>query len=176
MTRTAQARTAPEPKALKGAVDLLARTLASDELPLGDRAMLRRMTPFQRPPLAFFRLACRDLPADWEGQRREWMTLVAGMALMCPSPHRPDRPVGLALAEAGLSESRLERLLAAEGDVLSTILLRTAYLLGANGMAANWVDFAGLLFAAERDEKENLRLAIARDFYRPLDHNRQRRN
>ncbi len=133
------------------------------------------MTPFQRPPLAFFRLACRDLPADWEAHRREWMTLVAGIALMCPRPHRPDRPAGLALAEAGLSESRLERLLAAEGDILSMILLRTAYFLGARNIPINWADFARLLLVAERDEKETIRLSIARDFYRPLD-NRQRRN
>jgi CRISPR system Cascade subunit CasB len=149
--------------------------LDSDELPLADRAALRRMTPSRRPPLAFFRLAYRALPADWEARRREWMTLVAGIALMGPRPHLSNRPAGLALAEAGLSESRLERLLAAEGEILSATLLRTAYFLGARGAPVNWADFARLLLVADKDEKESIRLAIARDFYRSPEH-RQRRN
>lgn len=132
--------------------------------------MLRRMAPEQRPPLAFFRLACRSLPANWEAHRREWMTLVAGIALMCPRPHRADRPAGQTLAEAGLSESRLERLLAAEGEALSHILLRTAYFLGAKGVPVNWTDLARLLLVtADREERETIRIGIARDFYRPLD-------
>jgi CRISPR system Cascade subunit CasB len=157
-------------------VEHLADILASDRLPQGERAVLRRMAPEQRPPLAFFRLACRSLPDNWEAQRREWMTLVAGIALMCPKPHRADRPAGQTLAEAGLSESRLERLLAAEGEGLSHILLRTAYFLGAKGVAINWTDLARLLLVtADRDERETIRIGIARDFYRPLDY-RQRRN
>ncbi len=137
--------------------------------------MLRRMTPAMRPPLAFFRLACRALPADWETHRREWTTLVACIALMCPDPHRPDRPVGRVLAEGGLSESRLERLLATEGEVLSAIMLRTAYFLGAKQLPLDWTEFARLLFVTGRDEKEAVRLAIARDFYRAPDP-RPRRN
>lgn len=165
----------PQPFPPATTVDALGRILASHELPPGDRAALRRMIPAQRPPLAFFRLACRALPPDWETHHREWTTVVAGMALMCPDPHRPGRAVGVALAEAGLSESRLERLLVAEGEFLGTTLLRTAYFLGAKQLPLDWTEFARLLFVTDRDERETVRLAIARDFYRPPEA-RPRRN
>jgi CRISPR system Cascade subunit CasB len=173
--RTAPVRTDTGPIMLEYTVGALARTLASAEFPPNERAMLRRMTPGRRAPLPFLRLAYRSLPEDWEARGREWMTLAAGIALMCPHPHRPDRPTGRALAEAGFSESRLERLLAVEGDTLSAHLLRTAYFLGAKRTPVNWADFARLLLAWDEDEKESVRLQIARDFYRPLDTRHKKR-
>jgi CRISPR system Cascade subunit CasB len=154
---------------LEHTVETLARTLASAEFPSDERAVLRRMTPDRQAPVPFLRLAYRSLPEGWEARKREWITLVAGIALMCPHPHRSDRSTGRALAEAGLSDARLERLLAAEAGILSALLLRTAYFLGAKRMPINWVDFARLLLAGDEDEKESIRLQIARDFYRPPD-------
>ncbi|MDV7391551.1 type I-E CRISPR-associated protein Cse2/CasB, partial [Arthrospira platensis SPKY1] len=81
-------------------------------------------------------------------------------------PHRPDRPLGLALAEDGYSEARLERLLAAQDDVLHTLTLRLARFLAAKGESVNWLDLANLLLAKDRDKQEAARLKIARDYYR----------
>lgn len=166
MTRSGPAREIPGSTTLEHSIGTLARVLAGAEFPAGERAMLRRMTPERQPPLAFLRLAYRNLPEDWEAWHDEWMTLATGIALMCPHPHHPHRPAGRVLAETGLSESRLERLLAADGEGLRAILLKIAYFLGAKQAPVNWTDFARLLFAQDKDEMEHIRLAIARDFYR----------
>jgi len=146
----------------------LASTIAAEHFPTGDRAALRRLNPDAMPNLAFYRFAFRHLPQNWESRRAAWTALVAGIALMCPKPHRPDRSAGLALAETGYSEKRLERLLAAEGDTLHTLLLRAARFLAAKNEACNWVDFAHLLLDTN---PENARLKIARDYYRNLREN-----
>ena len=58
------------------------------------------------------------------------------MAVMAPSIHRPDRGLGKALAEAGYSEARLERLLASEGDTRRSLLIRAARFLASK--SASW--------------------------------------
>lgn len=152
--------------ALASSIGHIAATLDARHFPTGDHAALRRLHPGLPPSLAFYRFAFKHLPEYWESQRNAWMTLVTGIALMCPKPHRPDRPAGLALAEAGYSEKRLERLLAAEGDTLHTLLLRAVRFLAAKNAACNWVDFARLLLTKDADKLENARLRIAKDYYR----------
>ena len=143
----------------------IAGVLASSDFPTGERARLRRQDPTQTPGLAFYRFALRHLPADWEHQPRAWMTLVAGLALMGDTAHRPDRPAGQALAETGYAEARLERLLAAEDETLHTLLLRAARFLAAKNAACNWVDFARLLLTRDPERQDAARLAIARTYY-----------
>lgn len=99
---------------------------------------------------------------------------MAGIALMHPHPHRSDLPAGRVLADAGYAESRLERLLSAEDETLKTLLLRTARFLAAKGAPVNWVDFARLLLTRDPDKREDARLRIARDFYRPIDINNKK--
>lgn len=147
----------------------LASLIAADHFSTGERAALKRLDPAGPPSLPFYRFAFRYLPENWEWQQLAWMTLIAGIALMCPNPHNPKRPLGLVLAEAGYSEKRLERLLAAEGETLHTLLLRAVRFLAAKGEAVNWMDFARLLLATDPDKREEARLHIARDFYRQLD-------
>lgn len=175
MTLPAPADKPETPSAsLASLVKRLAATIDADHFPTGDRAALRRLNPDTPPSLIFYRFAFRHLPENWEAQREAWMSLVAGIALMCPNPHRPDRPVGLALAEVGYSEKRLERLLAGEGETLQTLLLRAVRFLAAKNQACNWVDFAHLLLAKDQDKQENARLKIARDYYRNLkDHDKE---
>jgi CRISPR system Cascade subunit CasB len=160
------------PVGLRAVISRLAGLLAGEHFPAGDRAALKRMAPDQPPHLAFYRFAFRELPEGWEHQRAAWQTLTAGMALSSNhgNPHDPKRPLGRALAEQGYSEARLERLLAAEGDTLNTLLLRAARFLAAKGEAADWSDAARLLglFSADRDH-EQIRREIARDYYRNLD-------
>lgn len=92
--------------------------------------------------------------------------MLAGLAVMGTQPHRPDRPVGQALAEHRYSEARLERLLMARDDVLYTLTLRLARFLAAKGENVNWLDLANLLLTKDREAQEGVRLKIAGDYYR----------
>lgn len=142
--------------------------LSNPGYPTGDRAALRRMIPGQPPPLSYYRFAIRILPDGWDrdaATRQNWMTIVAGIALMGPDAHRPDRCLGQVLAEAKYSERRLERLLAAAGDTARTLVLRTARFLAAKSAPCDWVDLARLLLTQQPDGRDDLALRIARDFY-----------
>lgn len=155
-------------KSLADTIGHLAGVISSDRFPTGERAALRRMTPGQLIPLAFYRFALRHLPEWWDyshDSRKDWTTLVAGIAIMSPNAHRPERRFGTALAEAGYAESRLERLLSAEGDVRRILLLRTARFLAAKTMACNWVEGAQLLLTRDVVKRENVHRRIAKDFY-----------
>lgn len=161
---------ASEPDSLWGKIARLGGVLSGEHFPTGDRAALKRMAPDQPPPLAFYRLAFRELPENWEYRRGAWQTLVAGMALRSgrDNPHNQKRPLGQALAQLKYSEARLERLLAAEGDTLHTLLLRAARFLAAKNESVDWTDCARLLLA-EGDRHEQIRREIASDYYRNLE-------
>ncbi|CAG0994828.1 hypothetical protein MYXO_02620 [Myxococcaceae bacterium] len=170
MTPTAPADAPENPSAsLASSIGHIAATLTAEHFPTGDHAALRRQSPGTPPGLAFYRFAFKHLPPNWEAQRDAWMTLVSGIALMCPKPHRPDRAVGLALAEVGYSEKRLERLLASEGETLHTLLLRAVRFLAAKNASCNWVQFARLLLSTDEEKREAARLTIARFYYRNQD-------
>jgi len=161
---------------LQSRIGQIAAALSSDRFPTGERAVLRRMNPGQLPPLAFYRFALRHLPEGWDREadtRESWGTLVAGVALMSPNAHRPDRGLGRALAEAGYAAARLERLLAAEGDTRRSLLLRAARFLAAKSTSCNWVDAAQLLFTRDPDKRESLQRRVAWDFYRSADQIKQ---
>jgi CRISPR system Cascade subunit CasB len=160
---------APETETLWASIARLAGILSGEHFPTGDRAALKRMAPDQPPPLAFYRFAFRELPEGWEYRRSAWQTLTAGLALSSNhgNPHNPQRPLGRALAEQAYSEARLERLLAAEGSALHTLLLRAARFLAAKGEAVDWTDAACLLGLGPKDH-EQIRREIAGDFYRNL--------
>jgi CRISPR system Cascade subunit CasB len=151
---------------LNRSVARIAALLSSDLFPTGDRAALKRMTPEGDPPLAFYRFAFRYLPEGWERHSREWMTVVAGMAIMARNPHNPSQPTGKVLFEAGYSEKRLERLMAAKGELQQILVLRAARFLAAQGRPLNWSEFARLLLSRDRAKSESARHAIARDYYR----------
>jgi len=146
-------------------ISRIAGVLASDGFSTADRAALRRMAPGQAPPLAFYRFAIRYLPEGWESNLSDWTTLLASMAVMAPSIHRPDRGFGKALAEAGYSEARLERLLASEGDTRRSLLIRAARFLASKSASFNWNDCAQMLLVRDADKLERLQLRVARDFY-----------
>ncbi len=152
---------------LSSQIGRIAGVLASEHFPTGDRAALRRMGPGQQPPLIFYRFALHHLPHGWERNLADWMTLVAGIALMSPQAHRPDQPLGRALAEGDYAELRLERLLAARGYTRRALLLRAARFLAAKRRPFSWTEAAWLLLTSDRDEprRERLHRKIANDFY-----------
>lgn len=159
-------------RSLASDIGRIARVLGDDDFPTGDRAALRRMTPSMPPTLTFYRFALRYLPLGWDDGaevRKDWMTLVAGIALMSPGAHNPERGLGKVLAETGYSEGRLERLLSSEGDVRRTLLLRAARFLAAKSAAFNWVQGARFLLTRNAEALENLHTIIARDYYTSLE-------
>lgn len=153
----------------------IAATIHHEHFPSGDRATLKRMTPDGRKPLAFHRFLMRHIPQKWHGGHFDaaWRTLIAGVALQPVHPHNPERPLGQALASIDYSEDRLERLLAADGLVLHTLLLRAARRLAARHARANWNDYARLLFAASDEAREQINTRIARDYYRAPESQRE---
>lgn len=157
---------APE-HSLASRIGHIARVLAGERFPSGERAALRRMSPGLSPPLAFHRFTLHHLPDGWERHEADWVTVVAGIALMAPHAHRADQPLGRALAEAGYSEARLERLLAADGKTRRTLLLRAGRFLAAKAAPFNWTEAAQLLLTSDQDQtkREKLHRRIARDFY-----------
>lgn len=158
---------APE-TTLPSTIGRIAAILGGAGLTSGDRAVLRRMTPDQPPPLTFYRLANGYLPDGWDRDRdtiRDWTVLVAGMAIMSPGAHLPEAGLGSTLAQSGYAEARLERLLAAEDDTRRTLLLRAARFMAAKSARCNWVDAARLLLTRDPEGREAIRRKIARDFY-----------
>lgn len=156
----------PEPQSLARLIGRVAGIVSSESFPSGDRAALKRLTPDRPPSLAFYRFCVLHLPDNWQNNVGAWQTLLAGLAIMGVQPHRPDRPVGQALAEHRYSEARLERLLMARDDVLLTLTLRLVRFLAAKGESVNWLDLAKLLLTKDRDEQQTIRLKIASDYYR----------
>ncbi|CAM3537059.1 type I-E CRISPR-associated protein Cse2/CasB [Hydrogenibacillus schlegelii] len=152
-------------------IERLARHIGDDAFPTGDRAALRRMTPTQPPPLAFYHLAIQILPEDWDAdleRRKDWQTLVAGMALMHPRIHEPRRGLGYALGDAKYSDLRLERLLAARGDGRRLLFLRAVRFLAAKGQAFDWTEAARFLLTRDAERREDIHRQVAKDYYRAV--------
>lgn len=146
----------------------MAGTIGSQHYPTGDRAMLRRWAPGQPIPLAFYRLwLCRlenELPP--EAQTAGWMALAWGLAQMGVGSHIPKRPWGRALAEAGFSEHRLERLLAAPEDVRIDLFMDAIRILASRHESFDWVEAARFLLTTDPDKREGVQRRLAQAFYR----------
>lgn len=159
---------APE-ETLEQQIGRIAGIISSERFPTGERAALRRMGPGLPLPLSFYRFAFGYLPTGWEYAIDDWITLVAGIALMSPSAYNVQVGFGRALGEAGYSEFRLERLLAAEDKVRRSLFLRAIRFLAAKSKAFNWTEGARFLLTKSESRRETLNLSIARDFYSRVD-------
>lgn len=157
-----------KPPSLSSSVAKAARIICSDGFPTGDRAKLRRMSPGEIAPAAFYRFAFRHLPEGWERSQSEWMTVVAGIAIMAPTAHSGSAAAGTVLGESGYSEKRFERLLAAEDEVLQILLLRAARFLSAKGQTIDWAQLTQLLLSKEPEKADAFRMKIAKDYYRTV--------
>lgn len=166
MASASPPRQSTETHGLSHTVGRLARVLSGEAFPTGERARLRKWSADSPPSLAFLRFGFSELPEGWQARSEDWEVLVAGLALMYPQGHDPGRPAGRALAEAGYAEARLERLLAADGDMRRTLLLRAARFLRAKNTSCNWIDFAFLLGLG--GDPEPARRRLADDYFRAL--------
>jgi len=149
-------------------VRTLARALSNPHFSTGDRAKLRRMAVAGQAPLAFHRLILRHVNVRWQAEKwlPAWRTLVCALTIPSHSGYDERIALGHALAEAGFSELRLERLLASTGPSFNTLLLRAARQLSAKAQRADWRDAAKLLFASNTAEREEANSRLARAYYR----------
>ncbi len=147
----------------------------------GDVAELRRLRPEGALGPAFWRIVQKHLePAGLlSGERSNlqqedlWVVILSGMA-RTPSLHNPGSPLGKSLAEAGVSELRLLRLLQARGDSLFKQVATLAGLLASKGQSFNWVELARLVLHQDspdwtyRDDARKLRRKVARNYYQSV--------
>lgn len=163
------------PDSLARTVAHVAGILSSDHFPTGERAALKRMSLGQPPPLYFYRFAMRHLPETWARDEADWITLIAGMALMAPHVHRPGLGLGKVLGDAGYSEARLERLLQSEGNTRRTLFLRAVRFLAAKAQPFDWLDAARLLLTRDQEKLERVHRSIASDFFTIVEQKKKER-
>ncbi len=140
----------------------------------GDVAALRRLDPERPHATAFWWLLVGTIyPEESPPQRQlqRWARLLALMA-QAAGLHRPDRSFGQALAEAGFSELRFERLLRANEENLWPYLRRAVGYLAAGGHAFDQVELARLVLTWDSERRERLLLSLAENYYR-VQHKKQ---
>lgn len=93
-----------------------------------------------------------------------WALIAHGIAL---AGHDASQSLGQQLSSAGVSESRVTKLLTSRGDAFRQILPRLLRLLASKGVAVNWYELGGLILNQARDEEkaEAIRLKIAGRFF-----------
>jgi CRISPR system Cascade subunit CasB len=103
-------------------------------------------------------------PETWP----RWALIAHGMAL---AGHAPGR-LGEQLAQAGVAESRVTKLLTSRGPAFTQLLPRVLRLLASKGVAPNWRELGELVLfegdATRQAEAEALRLRIAGPYFTAL--------
>ena len=139
----------------------------------GDRAALARLKPEALRPnelgaLSRALLAAGLSPDTWDVQTwPRWALIAQGIAL---AGHAPGR-LGDQLADAGVAESRVTKLLTARGDAFQQLLPRVVRLMASKGVSPNWSELGSLVLkdarADTRDspEADGIRLRIAGPYY-----------
>lgn len=131
----------------------------------GDLAELRRMDPDRPETAAFFRILAHIAPTAGNETIRRYAHYLRILAQK-PGSLSSDR-LGEVMARAGISESRVQRLLSARGNAVSRQALFIARRLASYGNIP-WRGFALILLSKE-ERADDVRLFIARDYWRTLD-------
>jgi len=142
----------------------------------GDRAALARLKPELLRPnelaaLSRALLAAGLSPDTWSPETwPRWALIAQGIAL---AGHKPGR-LGDQLAEAGVAEFRVTKLLTARGDAFQQLLPRVVRLMASKGVSPNWGELGALVLADARVDKrdsqdaDSMRLRIAGPYYSRL--------
>ena len=155
-----------------------AAAMARADFGTGPLASLRRHSPSDvvNEP-AFHRLIAglEDKMLAGDGTPLRWATVIQAIAIGTkPGEGVSQERAGKALAEAGYSESRFARLLAAHGQTFRDQIVLLARYMNGKQARFSWGDLGELILvegvnAAWADERaEKLRFQIARDYYREL--------
>ena len=139
----------------------------------GTRAALARldpdaMRPHQIAALARALIEAGLSPDEWQPAKwKQWALIAHGMAL---ADHGKGS-LGKQLADAGVSEPRVTKLLVSRGDAFLQIVPRLLRLLASKQVHPNWYTLSELIRkndsqkSADQDEAETLRLRIAGDYF-----------
>ena len=143
----------------------------------GDRAALARLKPEALQPhqlaaLARALLAAGLSPEQWHADTwPRWALIAHGMAL---AGHDGKQALGKQLAQAGVSESRVTKLLTSRGDAFAQLLPRVLRLLASKGVAPNWRELGDLVLKESsslrkhQTDAEAIRLRIAGPYFSAL--------
>ncbi len=143
----------------------------------GERAALSRLQPESLQPhqlaaLARALLAAGLSPEQWHADSwPRWALIAQGVAL---AGHDGKQKLGKQLANAGVSESRVTKLLTSRGDAFTQLLPRVLRLLASKGVAPNWRELGELVLiesSSLRDHQtkaEQIRLQIAGPYFSAL--------
>lgn len=145
----------------------------------GDRAALARLKPEALQPhqlaaLARALIAAGLAPEQWHADTwPRWALIAHGMAL---AGHDGKQKLGRQLAHAGVSESRVTKLLTSRGDAFTQLLPRVLRLLASKGVAPNWRELGELVLKessnlrSSQADAEEIRLQIAGPYFSTLAH------
>jgi len=140
----------------------------------GDRAALARLDPEALQPhqvaaLARALLAAGLAPEQWHPDTwPRWALIAQGMAL---AGHDRRQALGAQLAHAGVSESRVTKLLTARGEAFVQLVPRLLRLMASQGVAPNWRELGELVLKehsmdpARLEEAEAMRLRVAGRYF-----------
>jgi len=143
----------------------------------GERAALARLQPEALQPhqiaaLARALLAAGLSPEKWHmATWPRWALIAHGMAL---AGHDGKQNFGRQLANAGVSESRVTKLLTSRGDAFTQFLPRILRLLASKGVAPNWRELGELVLIESSTlrhhqvQAEGIRLRIAGPYFSAL--------
>lgn len=143
----------------------------------GDRAALARLKPEALQPhqlaaLARALSAAGLAPEQWHADTwPRWALIAHGMAL---AGHDGKQKLGKQLANAGVSESRVTKLLTSRGDAFTQLLPRVLRLLASKGVAPNWRELGELVLKessslrSSQADAEEIRLQVAGPYFSTL--------
>jgi CRISPR type I-E-associated protein CasB/Cse2 len=158
-------------RSLESRVGAIVRLLTRPRA-VGLAAELRRMRPGDVGCAAFWKIRMSHLEDGLNGSEehmagleRRWGIILSVLASMADL-HRPKLPFGAALADAGVSECRVLKLLHARGDALADAVRAVCHQLAAARQHADLTDMARLVLSEGRNDEETARRRIARAYYR----------
>lgn len=140
----------------------------------GERAALARLQPDSLQPHQLAALA-RALqhaglsPEQWHADTwPRWALIAHGIAL---TGHDSKQSLGVQLARAKVSESRVTKLLTSRGDAFKQLLPRVLRLLASKAVAPNWRELGELVLKESSSQRshqvqaEEIRLRIAGSYF-----------
>lgn len=143
-------------------------SLLDGSVPNGDLAELRRMAWGSPPGMAFWKLVFRaklDGRVNPDNEAR-WVALTQALS-ETRGLHDASEHLGSALAHAGLSELRLQRLLRADDNRFLDELRAVGRFLAAKGARFDAREL-GMVVLMSDDENDPSRRRVARDYFRAL--------
>jgi len=167
-----------ETASLTSLVGRIADELA--ETPPGDLAELRRLTLDDPGGAAFWRIVVTRLDPDLPGggparddALRRWAVILRAIARLNDF-HNPGRRFGTALAEAGVSEMRLNKLLRASGAPLFDQVRAVTHQLATAAAPVDLTGVARLVLSDGQPHEQAVRQTIANDYYAVIFNNERK--